>query len=110
MNDKVLTMVSPAPNLDVETLLEQIWNHLGGTVSRPTIRQVLAEVIPNYERARIQTFVPIFVHKETVKRLRAGLAEVPPHHGAAVMPDTGLSDLQRDTVARPPVLSENIAR
>ena len=71
MNDKVLTMVSPAPNWDVETLLERVWNHLGGTVSRSTIRQVLAEVIPNYESAPIQTFVPIFVHRETVKRLRA---------------------------------------
>ena len=59
------------PNLDVESQLERVWNHLGGTVSRSTIRQVLAEVIPNYESARVQTFVPIFVHKETVKRLRA---------------------------------------
>ena len=66
---------------DVETLLERIWNYLGGTVSRSTIRQVLAEVTPNYESARIKTFVPILVHKETVNRLRAGLAEIPPHHG-----------------------------
>ena len=59
------------PDWDVETLLERIWNHLGGEVSRSTVRQVLAEVIPNYESARIQAFVPIFVHRETVKRLRA---------------------------------------
>ena len=63
------------PDWDVETLLEQIWSHLEGTVSRSTIRQVLAEVLPNYESARVQTFVPIFVHKETVKRLQAGLAD-----------------------------------
>ena len=56
---------------DVEPLLERVWNHLGGTVSRSTIRQMLAEVIPDYESARIQTYVPIFVHRETVKRLRA---------------------------------------
>ena len=74
---------------DVETLLERVWTDLGGTVSRSTIRQVLAEVLPNYESAPIQTFVPIFVHRETVKRLQAGLGEVPPHHGAVVMPDTG---------------------
>jgi hypothetical protein len=71
-------VASSYPDWDVQALLEQIWNHLGGTVSRSTIRQVLAEVIPNYENARVQTFVPIFVHKETVKRLRVGLAEVPP--------------------------------
>jgi len=79
------TVARSYPDWDVEALLERVWNHLGGTVSRSTIRQVLAEVIPNFESAPIQTFVPIFVHKETVKRLRAGLAEVPPHHGAAVM-------------------------
>ena len=71
------TETVPRSNLDwdIETLLERVWNHLGGTVSQSTIRQVLAEVLPNYESARIQTFVPIFVHKETVKRLRAGRAE-----------------------------------
>ena len=63
------------PDWDAEPLIERVWNHLGGTVSRSTIRQVLAEVLPTYESARVQTFVPIFVHKETVKRLRAGLAE-----------------------------------
>ena len=71
------TVASSYPDWDVETLLEHIWNHLEGTVSRSTIHQVLAEVLPNYESARVQAFVPIFVHKETVKRLRAGLAEVP---------------------------------
>jgi hypothetical protein len=66
------TVASSYPDWDVATLLEQIWNDLGGKVSRSTIRQVLAEVIPRYESARVQTFVPIFVHKETVQRLRAG--------------------------------------
>jgi hypothetical protein len=70
------TGASSYPDWDVETLLERIWNHLGGTVSRSTVRRVLAEVIPTYESARIQTYVPIFVHKETVRRLRTGLAKV----------------------------------
>ena len=72
------TAASSYPDWDVEALLERIWNYLGGTVSRSNIRQVLAEVIPNYESARIQAFVPIFVQKRTVERLRTGLAEVPP--------------------------------
>ena len=71
------TVASSYPDWDVETLLERIWNHLGGTVSQSTIRQLLAEVIPTYETARVQALVPILVHKETVKRLRTGLAEVP---------------------------------
>jgi hypothetical protein len=71
------TVDSSYPDWDVETLLERIWNHLGGTVSWSTVRQVLAEVIPTYESARVQTFVPIFVHKERVKRLRTGLQKAP---------------------------------
>ena len=72
------TVASSHPDWDVETLIERIWNDLGGKVSRSTICQVLAEVLPNYESARVQTFVPIFIHKDTVKRLRVGLAEVAP--------------------------------
>ena len=71
------TVASSYPDWDVETLLERIWSGLGETVSRSTISQVLTEVIPHYESARVQTYVPIFVHKETVKRLRAGRAAVP---------------------------------
>jgi hypothetical protein len=59
---------------DVETLKEQIWNDLEGTVTRSTVRQALAQVIPRYENARIQTYVPIFLREETVERLHAGLA------------------------------------
>ena len=71
------TVARSYPDWDVETLLERIWSGLGGTVARSNIRQVLAKVIPHYESARVQTYVPIFVHKETVKRLRTGLADVP---------------------------------
>ena len=89
------------PEWDVENLLQRIWNHLEGTVSRSTIRQVLTEVIPIYESAPIQTFVLIFVHKETVERLQAGLAEAPPYHGLAKIPELGL-------VVQPPTLKEKV--
>lgn len=65
-------------NWDVEALVDQIWNDLDGMVSQLAIRQVLAEIIPKYESAHVQTYVPIFVRKEAVERLRSGLAEVPP--------------------------------
>jgi hypothetical protein len=73
------TVASRYPDWDVETLIEQIWNDLGGRVSPSPIRQVVMEIIPRYESARVQTYVPIFVHRETVERLRVGLAEVAPH-------------------------------
>jgi len=59
---------------DVEAFVEPIWIDLGGMVSRSAIRQVLTEIIPRYENARVQTFVPIFVRKEVVQRLRSGQA------------------------------------
>lgn len=55
---------------DVEPVVEQVWKDLGGTVTRPAIRQELADVILSFERAPIQTFVPIFVRRRTVERLR----------------------------------------
>ena len=85
-NDK---KISNNSDWDVEPLIERVWNGFGGMVSRSTINDMITEVMPNYENAPIQTYVPIFVYKETVKRLRAGLVEVPPHQGTAVTPDTG---------------------
>ncbi len=55
----------------IDTITEQIWNELNGAVTRSTIHEVLTEVVANYENARIQTFVPIFVRRDAVKRLRA---------------------------------------
>lgn len=55
---------------DVESVVEQIWSDLEGTVTRPTIRQELSEVILRFEGAPIQTYVPIFARRRTVERLR----------------------------------------
>ena len=55
----------------IETVREQILRELNGTVSLATILEVLKEVVPNYESARIQTFVPIFIHRDAIKRLKS---------------------------------------
>ena len=65
-------------NWDEDALVEQIWNDLEGRATRSAIRQVLAEIVPKYESAPVQTFVPIVVRKEAVDRLRSGLAEISP--------------------------------
>ena len=93
-------VASSYPDWDVEALIEGIWNDLGGTATRSTIRQVLTEVIPRYESARVQIFVPIFVHKETVKRLRVGLAEVAPANTPE--PPEGIPTLATATSHPPP--------
>ncbi len=78
MNHRTLEVENDAiPNglldLDMEPLVEQIWNDLQGAVQRSTIQRELGEVIPAFASARIKTYVPIFVRRNTVRRLRAGL-------------------------------------
>jgi hypothetical protein len=55
---------------DLDTLVEQIWKDLNGAVARSAIQDVLVEVVTRYEKARIQTFVPIFIRRDAVQRLR----------------------------------------
>ena len=62
---------SDSANWDVDSLTEQILAELNGAVSSSTIQDALSEVLPRYENARIQTFVPIFVRRDVVERLRA---------------------------------------
>jgi hypothetical protein len=57
---------------DVESVVDQIWGDLGGTVTRPAIRRELAQVILAFSDARVKTYVPIFVRRQTVERLRSG--------------------------------------
>ena len=56
---------------DEDSIIEQIWSELKGVVTHSTIQEVLKEVIPRYEEARIQTFVPIFIRRDAVDRLRS---------------------------------------
>ena len=56
---------------DIDSLTEQILVELNGAASRSTIQEVLSEVLPRYENVRIQTFVPIFVRRDVIERLRA---------------------------------------
>jgi len=56
---------------DVDTVTEQIFGELNGTVARSTIQEVIKDVIPKYEGAPIQTFVPIFIRRDAVDQLKA---------------------------------------
>ena len=64
------------PDWDVQPVVEQIWSDLGGNVAQPAIRLELAHVIASFERVPIQTFVPTFVRRRTVERLRNGSSGV----------------------------------
>ena len=61
---------------DKETVIERVWNDLNGVVPHSTIERVVSEAALKYEEAPIKTYIPIFVHREAVNRLRA---ELPAH-------------------------------
>ena len=85
MNDQHLkpvehgTLTTDGLDWDVETVIEQVWQDLQGEVNRSAILQVLLKIIPKYENARITTYVPLLVRRETVDELHARLDdETPP--------------------------------
>ena len=65
------TLVAEYLHLDLEALIEQIFEDLQGTIKRSTIERELGEVIPVFASARIRTYVPIFVRRNVVRRLQA---------------------------------------
>ena len=56
---------------DVDTVTEQIYGELNGTASRSTIQKAIEDIIPKYEAAHVQTFVPIFIRRDAVDQLKA---------------------------------------
>jgi formaldehyde-activating enzyme involved in methanogenesis len=65
-----LTNSNGREDLDIETLVEQIWLELDGAVDRAVIEQVVQEVLPRFDDARVKSFVPIFIRKEAKDRLK----------------------------------------
>ena len=75
MNSEKLNNRNPAGHNDTldwdkEGTVEQIWKDMDGMFARVTIEQVASEVALRFEAARIKTFIPIFVRRETVERLK----------------------------------------
>jgi hypothetical protein len=67
------------PEWEIEAMIEEVWHQLQGRVNRTDILQVLLEILPKYEDARVTLYVPIFVRREAVAVLRTRLDdETPP--------------------------------
>jgi hypothetical protein len=52
-----------------DSLIEQIWQDLGGQVSRERIRQIAAEAAAEFRTATVTAFVPVFVRRRTLNKL-----------------------------------------
>jgi hypothetical protein len=55
---------------DINKIANEILRDLNGAVPLADIQETLEWVIPRYESARIHTYVPIFIRREAVKRLK----------------------------------------
>jgi hypothetical protein len=54
-----------------DLLIEQIWQDLGGQVTRERIRQTAAEAAAEFRTATVTAFIPIFVRRRTRAKLAA---------------------------------------
>lgn len=53
----------------VDTIADQISRSLNGSVAREAFVQIIKQVAPRYEDARIQIFVPILIQRDVMNEL-----------------------------------------
>jgi hypothetical protein len=56
--------------LDVDSLVEQIWVDLDGNVERGVVERTVKDVLAGFRDVRVRSFLPIFIRKEVMDRLR----------------------------------------
>jgi len=61
-------LIIPSEYVD-DGLIEEIWQDLDGRISHEQIRQSAYEVAARYHDAKISTFIPIFIRRNTKERL-----------------------------------------
>jgi len=61
-------LITPSEYVD-DGLIEEIWQDLDGRIGHEQIRQSAYEVAARYQDAKISTFIPIFIRRNTKERL-----------------------------------------
>ena len=56
--------------VDLDDLTEKVWRDLQGQVDQSKIRQVLVDLKPKYQEARILTFIPVLMRRNAIEILR----------------------------------------
>lgn len=59
-----------SPAIELNAVVEQIWRQLDGQASRAHIHQVAATVAADFAAATVTAFLPIFIHRDTLEKLR----------------------------------------
>ena len=71
IRDRVLHDRARMPTKFVDDeLIKSIWQDLDGRVSHEQIMQTANEVAARYADARVMTFIPIFIRRQTLERLK----------------------------------------
>lgn len=63
-NDEANTFLS-------DELIQEIWVSLAGEVTREHIYQIATEVASEYKDAKVTTFLPVLIRRQTLERLKA---------------------------------------
>lgn len=50
-------------------LIEEIWSDLGGRISQEVIRQVVDEIVAEFQDATVKSFIPILLQREARARI-----------------------------------------
>ena len=62
-------------NNENDSIIEKVWQDLDGQMSREQIGRTVAEITLGYQDVTVKAFVPIFIHREAVERLKSQLNE-----------------------------------
>lgn len=62
-------------NNENNSIIEKVWQDLDGQLSREQIGSLVAEIALEFQDATVKAFVPIFIHREAVERLKSQLNE-----------------------------------
>ena len=61
-----------------DVLVEAIWHELERQLPRVRVRCVVAEIAAEFQDAKVKTFVPIFVRRRAIERLKHEMNEIAP--------------------------------
>ena len=62
-------------NNENNSIIEKVWQDLDGQLSHEQIGRAVAAIALEFQDAAVKAFVPIFIHREAVARLKSELYE-----------------------------------
>ena len=58
-----------------DSLVENVWHDLNGRLPRERVRCVVNQVARGFQNAAVKTFLPIFIQRRALERLRQEIIE-----------------------------------